>query len=108
MIKLLTRTFFKGLVVVLIKIPHTNMETLGFVTRDDLSDLPDGFPKEDHVVVYVQWSYQMGGYCFVVPRKAVQPVNMTVQQGMRWALTAGISAPKNAGQPAEPKTRDTA
>ena len=29
--------------VVLIKIPNTNMETLGFVTRDDLSDLPDGF-----------------------------------------------------------------
>ena len=45
----------------LIKIPPTNMETWGFVTRDDLSDLPDGFSKEEHVVVYVQWSYQMGG-----------------------------------------------
>ncbi len=83
--------------VVLIKIPNTDVETLGFITRDDLSDLPDGFSKEGHVVVYVQWSYQIGGYCFVVPRESAQPVNMTIQQGMRWALTAGISAPKNAG-----------
>jgi uncharacterized membrane protein len=85
--------------VVLVKIPNTNMETLGFITRDDLSDLPEGFAKEDHVVVYVQWSSQIGGYCFVVPRDAVQPIDMTVEQGMRWALTAGISAP--GGQPSE-------
>jgi uncharacterized membrane protein len=82
--------------VVLIKIPNTNMETLGFITRDELSDLPEGFARDDHVVVYVQWSSQIGGYCFVVPREAVQPVDMTVEQGMRWALTAGISAPDNA------------
>jgi uncharacterized membrane protein len=81
--------------VVLIKIPNTNMQTLGFVTRDDLSDLPEGFAEDNHVVVYVQWSSQIGGYCFVVPREAVRPVDMTVEQGMRWALTAGISAPDN-------------
>jgi uncharacterized membrane protein len=82
--------------VVLIKIPNTNMETLGFVTRDDLSDLPEGFSKDGHVVVYVQWSSQVGGYCFVVPRDAVRPVDMTVEQGMRWSLTAGISGPQTS------------
>lgn len=87
--------------VVLIKIPNTNMETLGFVTREDLSDLPDGFSKQGHVVVYVQWSSQVGGYCFVVPREAVRPVDMTVEEGMRWALTAGISGP--AGTQVAPK-----
>jgi len=82
--------------VVLIRIPNTNMETLGFVTRDDLSNLPKGFGGDDHVVVYVQWSSQVGGYCFVVPREAIRPVDMTVEEGMRWALTAGISSPDNA------------
>jgi uncharacterized membrane protein len=82
--------------VVLIKLPNTDVETLGFVTREDLSDLPEGFSKSDHVVVYVQWSSQVGGYCFVVPRDSVTPLNITVEQGMRWALTAGLSAPKNA------------
>lgn len=79
--------------VVLIEIPNTNIETLGFITREDLSDLPDGLCKDDHVIVYVQWSSQIGGYCFVVPRSAVRPVNVSVEEGMRWALTAGISAP---------------
>ena len=79
--------------VVMIKVPNTNLETLGFVTREDLSDLPDGFAKDDHVVVFVQWSSQIGGYCFVVPRDSVRPVDMTVEEGLRWALTAGISAP---------------
>lgn len=84
--------------VVMIEIPNTNMKTLGFVTRQDLSDLPEGLDKADHVVVYVQWSSQVGGYCFIVPRDAVRPVDMTIEEGMRWALTAGISGPKNKGE----------
>ena len=81
--------------VVMIEIPNTNIETLGFVTRDNLTDMPNGLACEDRIVVYVQWSSQVGGYCFVVPRESVRPVNMTVEEGMRWALTAGISAPNN-------------
>jgi uncharacterized membrane protein len=87
--------------VVLIKIPNTNIETLGFITRDDLSDLPEGFPGEGHVVVYVQWSSQIGGYCFVVPRDAIRAVDMTVEEGMRWALTAGVSGPNGSVSSAE-------
>lgn len=81
--------------VVMIEIPNTNMETLGFVTRDNLADMPDGLAHDDRVVVYVQWSSQVGGYCFIVPRDSVRPVDMTVEEGLRWALTAGISAPDN-------------
>lgn len=83
---------------VMIKIPGTNLETLGFITRRDLSDLPEGFAKEDHVVVYVQWSSQIGGYCFIVPEDDVRPVDMTVEDGMRWALTAGVSGPREKGK----------
>jgi uncharacterized membrane protein len=83
------------------------LETLGFVTRDDLSDLPDGLSKNDYVVVYVQWSSQIGGYCFLVPRSAVRPVDMTVEEGMRWALTAGISAPARLGGLAEQASHKT-
>lgn len=81
--------------VVMIEVPNTNVETLGFVTRDDLTDMPEGLVSKDRVVVYVQWSSQVGGYCFVVPGDSVRPVDMTVEEGMRWALTAGISAPGN-------------
>jgi len=94
--------------VVLIKVPNTDLETLGFVTRDDLSELPDGLARDDRIVVYVQWSSQIGGYCFLVPRSAVRPVDMTVEEGMRWALTAGISAPPRLGGLAEQASRESA
>jgi uncharacterized membrane protein len=79
---------------VMVRIPGTDIETLGFVTRSDLSNLPEGFKKEGHVVVYVQWSSQVGGYCFILPEEDVRPVKMSVEEGMRWALTAGVSGPK--------------
>lgn len=79
---------------VIIKVPGTEIETLGFITRRDLSNLPDGISKEGHVVVYVQWSSQIGGYCFIVPEDSVREVDMTVEDGMRWSLTAGLSGPE--------------
>lgn len=78
---------------VLIQIPGTSMDTLGFITRNDLKDLPEGLNKENHIVVYVQWSSQIGGYCFIVPKEAVKEVNMSAEDGLRWSLTAGLSAP---------------
>lgn len=77
--------------VVMVTVPNTGLQTLGFVMQSDLSDLPEGFDKDDHVVVYLQMSYQIGGYCFVVPRDAVRPVDMSVQQAIRWVLMAGVS-----------------
>ncbi len=89
---------------VMIRIPNTDIETLGFVTREHTTDLPKGFIPEDcspeeFVVVYVQWSSQIGGYCFVVPKASIRDVDMTVEEGMRWALTAGLSAPSNKAHP---------
>lgn len=82
--------------VVLVQVPNTNLKAVGFVTRDKLDNLPKGFPKEGHVVVFMPWSYQIGGFCFIVPREAVLPIDITVEQGMRWSLTAGISITGNA------------
>lgn len=78
---------------VMIRVPNTEMETLGFITREGDAGLPDGMVPEDHLVVYVQWSSQIGGYCFIVPRDSVRPLEITVEEGMRWSLTAGLSAP---------------
>ena len=79
---------------VMIKIPNTDVETLGFVTRENNKDLPEGFIPDGYIVVYVQWSSQAGGYCFVVPEDSVRELGVSVEDGLRWALTAGISGPK--------------
>lgn len=77
--------------VVMIKVPGTEMETLGFVTRRDNAGLPAGVIPEGYVSVFVQWSYQIGGYCFIVPEDSLRSVDLTVEQGLRWSLTAGLS-----------------
>ncbi|WP_462269666.1 DUF502 domain-containing protein [Desulfobacter sp.] len=80
---------------VMVTVPNTNMETLGFVTRDGTDGLPEGFLPDDHLVVYVQWSSQIGGYCFIVPKNSVRYLDISIEEGMRWSLTAGLSAPES-------------
>ena len=79
---------------VMITIPNTTMETLGFIIRRSADGLPEGFLPEDHIVVFVQWSSQVGGYCFIVPRDCVRELDMSVEDGLRWSLTAGLSGPR--------------
>lgn len=63
---------------------------IGFVTRETFADLP-GVGDADTVGVYLPMSYQLGGYLVMVPRRAVQRVPLSVEQAMRFAVTAGVS-----------------
>lgn len=77
--------------VVTVPLGDTGYRVIGFVTRRDLSDLPEGLAAADQIAVYAPMSYQIGGYTLLVPREAVTPVDMSVEQGMRFAVTAGVS-----------------
>jgi len=66
------------------------MRFLAILTRSDFSDLPEGIGKEEEVTVFVPLSYQIGGFTAVVPRSKVTPIDMTVDQGMRFVVTAGM------------------
>ena len=66
------------------------MRFLAIMTREDFSDLPNGIGEEGEVTVYVPLSYQIGGFTAVVPRSKVTPIDMTVDQGMRFVVTAGM------------------
>lgn len=63
---------------------------LGFVTRNDLEEIPEAVSREE-VAVYLPMSYQIGGFTVFVPRTAVTPVDMSVEDGLRFAMTAAIS-----------------
>lgn len=77
--------------VVAVRIGETDMRLLGFVTRDDLQDLPKGLAEADAAAVYLPMSYQIGGYTLLVPRSALQAVEMSLEDAMRFAVTAGLS-----------------
>jgi uncharacterized membrane protein len=74
--------------VVLVEIAGSKL--IGLVTREDFKDLPDGLGEDGDVAVFLPMSYQIGGYTIVVPRSQVQKLNMTVEEGMRFAVTAGV------------------
>lgn len=64
---------------------------IGFVTRDDGAELGVSPPGADMVVVYFPMSYMIGGYTAVLPRSAIEPLDMPVETAMRLVLTAGMS-----------------
>lgn len=83
--------------VVLVRLGNTDLRVIGFVTRADLAGLPPGMREPGMIMVYMPMSYQVGGYTALVPRSAVQPVDMSFEEAMRFTLTAGLSVPVAKG-----------
>ena len=79
--------------VVLVRLGDTGLRVMGFITRDDLAGLPPGMGDSGMILVYMPMSYQVGGYTALMPRAAVQPVDMSFEEAMRFTLTAGLSVP---------------
>lgn len=68
-----------------------NMHLLGFVTRQDLSSLPMAAAGGDTIAVYLPMSYQIGGFTVLLPRTMVEPVAMSIEEALRFTITAGMS-----------------
>ena len=83
---------------VLITLPGTDFKLVGFVTREDFEGLPDNLGGEGTVAVYMPMSYQIGGYTLMLPRGRVEPLGLSLEDAMRYALTAGVSARKDNGK----------
>ena len=77
--------------VVAISIGNSEMEVIGFVTQANSERLPKDFRGEDSILVYIPLSYMIGGYTLLIPRSAVRPLDMNMEEAMRFALTAGVT-----------------
>jgi uncharacterized membrane protein len=64
-----------------------DLQLVGLVTVEDSSKLADF--GEGLVSVYFPMSYQLGGYAVMLPRDRVTPLDWTVEEAMRFVLTAG-------------------
>jgi uncharacterized membrane protein len=76
--------------VVAVSIGDTGMQVIGFVTQAVPEQLPEDFRGEDSILVYLPLSYMIGGYAVLTPRSAVRPLDMSVEEAMRFTLTAGV------------------
>ena len=84
-----TRKFSK---VVMVKFPGLEARLVGFVTIEDFTGLAiDAGPGD--VAVYLPMSYTIGGYTVFLPRKCLTPLDMSLEDAMRFVVTAGMSRP---------------
>ncbi|MFT5218638.1 MAG: putative membrane protein [Planctomycetota bacterium] len=77
-----------------VTVKFNQMEVIGFVTQEDQSKLPDAYRNRDSLLVYIPMSYMIGGFTLLVPSKDVTPSTMSMDEAMRFALTAGITGNK--------------
>ncbi len=78
--------------VVLVNV--ADMHLLGFITQQNVKQLPESIDDDDLVSVYLPMSYQIGGYTVYIPRKRLTPVDISMEDAMRQILTAGLSQSK--------------
>ena len=64
---------------------------LGFLTRTNFDDVPAGLGEEETVAVYLPMSYQIGGFTVMVPKSCVTQIDMSAEDALRFAMTAGMS-----------------
>ena len=80
--------------VVMVRIQ--GVELMGFVTREDASTITRAEGDADRVAVYLPMSYQLGGFMVTVPRDEVRLLDLTGEEGMRLAITAGVTSSANS------------
>ncbi len=91
--------------VVAVTLGTTGMQAIGLVTQTDADRLPEGFRGDDAVLVYLPMSYMIGGYAVLVPRSALRPLDMSMDEAMRFILTAGVTGTEP--KPAPPAANGT-
>jgi len=64
----------------------SNLEKMGFLTQEDLSDLG----IKDKVSVYFPHSYNFSGEMFVVPSELVRPLDMPSADAMKFIVSGGV------------------
>jgi uncharacterized membrane protein len=74
-----------------VAVTYNGIEVIGFITQTDQQRLPESFREQDKVLVYIPMSYMIGGFTVFVPSEHVRPLKMSMEEAMRFALTAGIT-----------------
>jgi uncharacterized membrane protein len=78
--------------VVMLQLPNIPMRLLGFITVEDFAGLGI-HTADDEVAVYLPMSYQIGGYTIFVRREYLTPLDLSLEEAMRFVVTAGLSRP---------------
>jgi uncharacterized membrane protein len=84
--------------VVLVEWPRPGAWTVAFVTNE----APGALAPADHVCVFVPTTPNpTGGYIIFVPRAAVRPLSMSVDDAFKLVISGGVLTPSPPPKPAD-------
>lgn len=83
--------------VVMVDFEKLGFRSIGLVTREEFSDLPNGTIGSDNIAVYIPMSYMLGGFTAIVPRSSVTEVDIPVEKAFKLAITGWIKAENKNG-----------
>lgn len=79
--------------VVLVTLPG-DMQAIGFVTDSEIAlEAQTTEAPEKLYAIYLPLSYQIGGYTLFLPHSRFRKLDMSVQDAMRYVVTAGMAGP---------------
>lgn len=84
--------------VVLVKLPQSDVELIGIVTKkggikdDRMSSLMD----EEQLAVFLPMAYNIGGYTIIVPRSCTRNIDMKPAEALQLVLSGGLGSSKTA------------
>ena len=90
--------------VVMVQLPGQSFQLIGFITREQFTDLPFTPTAEDPVAVYMPMSYQIGGYTLFLPRSALTPLDIPFEQAMRLVITGAVTKQREQSNEVNGKT----
>lgn len=88
---------------VLVKVGE-GMERIGFVTKEDLSDLN---LSDDRVAVYLPFSYAISGELIIVPKESVIPLDASSADVMKMIISGGVAEVRPKEKELEGPEEDT-
>ena len=72
-----------------VMVDYKGIKMLGLVTRETFDDLPEGIGKNhEDVAVFFPFSYQIGGMTMIVPKSSIKSIDMSIEKGLRFSVTA--------------------
>ncbi len=77
--------------VVMVRFGDPPVQLMGLVTSEDAKQITGRDSDSSQVAVYLPMSYQIGGFMILVPRDAIEPIDLGVEDALRTLVTAGLS-----------------
>ncbi|MBM35480.1 MULTISPECIES: DUF502 domain-containing protein [unclassified Arsukibacterium] len=99
-IDLMSGKNFKDGSVVMVKLPASEIELIGIITKqggqtdDRMSSLMD----EEQLAVFIPMAYNVGGYTIIIPRSCTRNIDMKPAEALQLVLSGGLGSNKAPGK----------